>query len=79
MKKYDEIVQNPIFFERNRVFRVYQGGKLFHNFFGDEAVDGNFPEEWIVSGVKALNKEPITEKDGVSKIKDSDIYLGSTS
>ncbi len=75
MKDYKTIVENPIFFERNRVFRVYQGGKLFGDFFGDEPIDGNFPEEWIVSDVKALNKEPITEKDGVSKIKDSDIYL----
>jgi hypothetical protein len=50
-------LESPIFFERNRVFRVYEGGKLFHDFFGDEAVDGNFPEEWIASKVKALNKE----------------------
>ena len=40
-------LQSPLFFERNRVFRVYEGGRLFHDFFGDEAVDGNFPEEWI--------------------------------
>jgi mannose-6-phosphate isomerase len=39
------ITSGPIFFERNRVFRVYKGGKLFHDFFGDEETDGNFPEE----------------------------------
>ncbi len=75
MQDYNQLVNNPIFFERNRVFRVYNGGKLFGDFFGDEPIDGNFPEEWIVSDVKALNKEPITEKDGVSIVKNSDIYL----
>ncbi len=65
----------PIFFERNRVGRVYTGGKLFSNFFGDELVDSFFPEEWIASSVKALNKEMKHEKEGISKIKDSDIYF----
>lgn len=65
----------PIFFERNRVGRVYTGGKLFHDFFGDEAVDGFMPEEWIASSVKALNKEMASEKEGVSRIKGTDIYF----
>ena len=30
-----EMVQGPIFFERNRVGRIYTGGKLFADFFGD--------------------------------------------
>jgi mannose-6-phosphate isomerase len=60
--------QNPLFFERNRVFRVYEGGKLFHDFFGDEPVDGNLPEEWIASTVKALNKEKRDPDEGLSKI-----------
>ena len=61
-------LQKPIFFERNRVFRVYEGGKLFHDFFGDEAVDGNFPEEWIASKVKALNKEMRRPDEGLSRV-----------
>ncbi len=65
----------PIFFERNRVGRVYSGGKLFHGFFGDDPVDGFLPEEWIASSVKALNKEMSSEKEGVSKIKDSEMYF----
>ena len=67
--------KEPIFFERNRVGRVYTGGKLFADFFGDEAEDGFLPEEWIASAVKALNKKPINEKEGVSKIKGSDLYF----
>lgn len=69
------MITKPIFFERNRVGRVYTGGKLFHGFFGDEAVDGFLPEEWVASAVTALNKEMRSEKEGVSKIKDSDMYF----
>ena len=65
----------PVFFERNRVGRVYTGGKLFAGFFGDEPVDGFLPEEWVASSVKALNKVMASEKEGVSKIKDSDMYF----
>ncbi len=69
------MIKEPIFFERNRVGRVYTGGKLFAGFFGDEPVDNFFPEEWVASPVKALNKVMMTEKDGVSKVKDTDVYF----
>jgi len=62
-------LQSPLFFERNRVFRVYEGGKLFHDFFGDEAVDGNLPEEWIASKVKALYKVTRSPEEGLSIIQ----------
>ncbi|MBE7024176.1 MAG: mannose-6-phosphate isomerase [Ruminococcaceae bacterium] len=65
----------PLFFERNRVGRVYTGGKLFHGFFGDEPLDGFLPEEWIASSVKALNKEMSNPKEGVSKVKDMEMYF----
>lgn len=66
---------NPIFFERNRVGRVYTGGMLFHDLFGDQAVDGYLPEEWIASNVKALNKGSTDPKEGVSKILGEDVYF----
>ena len=69
------MITKPIFFERNRVGRVYTGGKLFAGFFGDEAKDGFLPEEWVASAVKAINREMRSEKEGVSKVADSDIYL----
>ncbi|WP_312642186.1 class I mannose-6-phosphate isomerase [Hydrogenoanaerobacterium sp.] len=72
---YKKLAENPIFFERNRVFRVYQGGKLFHDFFGDEAVDGNYPEEWIASDVKALNQNSSDPREGVSRIRGTDVYF----
>lgn len=70
-------LQSPLFFERNRVFRVYEGGKLFHDFFGDEAVDGNLPEEWIASKVKALNKEMRYPDEGLSRIRGGDETFAS--
>ena len=72
-----DLLQNPIFFNRNRVFRVYKGGKLFHDFFGDEAVDGNHPEEWIASSVKALNKDSTDPLEGLSVVRGTDITLAS--
>ena len=68
-------INKPIFFEKNRVFRVYTGGALFADFFGDDSADGNEPEEWVVSSVVALNKIMKTEKDGVSIVKDRGIYF----
>lgn len=68
-------MNQPIFFERNRVGRVYTGGKLFAGFFGDEPVDNFLPEEWIASAVKAVNRVMITEKDGVSKLEGSETYF----
>lgn len=74
-KEYIEIASNPAFFERNRVFRVYRGGKLFHDFFGDEDADGNYPEEWIASGVKAMNRDPGSQYEGISKIRGKELYF----
>ncbi len=65
----------PIFFEKNRVFRVYTGGKLFSDFFGDNSEDGFYPEEWVASSVRALNEGSTDEYEGVSKIQGTDLYL----
>ncbi len=62
----------PVFFHRNRVFRVYLGGKLFHDFLGDAAEDGNEPEEWIASAVRAINPGHADPLEGVSlRLEDS--------
>ena len=61
----------PIFFERNRVKRVYSGGKLFAELLGDEPADGFYPEEWICSSVKALNSEPTSPTEGLSFIRNT--------
>ena len=66
---------NPIFFEKNRINRVYTGGKLFAEFFGDDSTDGYFPEEWVASSVKALNKDCTNENEGISIILGEDLPL----
>jgi mannose-6-phosphate isomerase len=71
------ILEHPLFFNRNRVFRVYTGGKLFHEFFGDEAVDGFLPEEWIASRVRALNENSKSESEGLSTIEGTDVTFAS--
>ncbi len=69
------IASAPVFFEKNRVFRVYSGGKLFSEFFGDNSEDSFYPEEWICSSTKALNEGSTDIHEGISKIKGTDIYF----
>ena len=69
------MMKEPIFFERNRVWRVYTGGKLFEGRWGDEPVDNFYPEEWIASSVKALNKNSVSDEEGLSKLVNSDKYF----
>lgn len=66
---------SPIFFHKNRVGRVYIGGKLFSTFFGDDSADSYEPEEWIASNVSALNKNSKSAKEGVSKVVNSGLYF----
>lgn len=61
---------HPVFFRRNRVFRVYLGGKLFHDFLGDAPVDGMEPEEWVCSSVRAINDGHDDPLEGISVRRD---------
>lgn len=72
-KNTEFLASRPVFFERNRVFRVYEGGRLFGDFFGDEPVDGNYPEEWIASTVRAMNMTVSGPREGLSIVKDQDM------
>lgn len=71
----EKIVKEPIFFERNRVYRVYLGGKQYSKLCGDKSEDSYFPEEWIASKVKAINPKYFGERDGVSVVKGTNIYF----
>lgn len=71
----DRLLQSPLFFEKNRVGRVYTGGALFADFFGDDSKDGYEPEEWVASAVSALNKIKKGEKEGVSRIRDTQFFF----
>jgi mannose-6-phosphate isomerase len=70
-------LEHPLFFNRNRVFRVYTGGKLFHELFGDEPVDGNQPEEWIASKVRALNANSTDAGEGLSTVEGTNVSFAS--
>lgn len=70
-----KLLSGPIFFKKNRVGRVYTGGALFADFFGDDSTDGYLPEEWVVSTVSALNKGSTIYKEGVSVIENTDIFF----
>ncbi len=69
------IYNAPVFFEKNRAYRVYLGGKMFDYLMGDGSVDCNLPEEWIASSVEALNEGRDVYKEGVSKIAGTDLYF----
>lgn len=79
MSNVKKIISEPIFFERNRVYRIYLGGKqytkLFENDGYDDGTDNYFPEEWIASKVKAINPRYFGKRDGVSVVKDTDIFF----
>jgi len=70
-----ELVQNLIFLNRNRVGRIYTGGKLFADFFGDEPVDNFLPEEWVCSSVLALNEGSTIENEGLSTVKGTNVLF----
>ena len=69
-----ECFTKPLFFENNRVFRVYKGGKGFEGFLPN-AEDGIFPEEWVASSVKAINPRYFGRRDGVSVIRGTDVFF----
>lgn len=78
MKISKKTVSEPIFFERNRVYRIYKGGMPYKEIFNDgfdDGADNMFPEEWVASKVKAINPEYFGQRDGVSKIKGTDVFF----
>ncbi len=80
MQDIKKIVSQPIFFERNRVYRIYKGGMPYKELFNDEkgyddGTDNMFPEEWVASKVKAINPKYFGERDGVAVIKYTNIFF----
>lgn len=78
MKNLEKLVSEPIFFERNRVYRIYKGGMPYKSIFNDgydDGTDNMFPEEWVASKVKAINPKYFGERDGVSVIRGTDLFF----
>lgn len=64
---------DPIFFASNRVWRCYTGGKLLDEFVGqDPPGDGNHPEEWLASHVRAQNGERGSVDEGIAHVADTE-------
>lgn len=70
-----QYTRKPIFFNQNRVWRVYEGGYLLGDFTGEKEEDTNYPEEWIASVVEAVNDGRDCTVEGLSIIKGTDITL----
>ena len=70
-----KVYEKPIFFENNRVYRVYTGGNLLGKYFGMEETDGFYPEEWIASAVSAIPADGQPVNAGISKIEGTNIGL----
>lgn len=74
MEQEAKFLKVPVFFRRNRVWRVYEGGKLFHGLLGDEDRDSDKPEEWICSAVHAKNPGSVDETEGISVTEDGILF-----
>lgn len=72
-----DILKDLIFFEPNRVWRCYTGGRLLDELtMAQNEVDGNFPEEWLASTTLAENDDNQQSTDeGLSIIRDTDIIF----
>ncbi|HKI87771.1 MAG TPA: class I mannose-6-phosphate isomerase [Draconibacterium sp.] len=74
------IVPEIILFDPNRVWRTYPGGRVLDQLVGNKnPEDSHFPEDWIASTTKAVNKGRENIVEGISKIElnDKQIYLTS--
>ena len=67
-----------VFLGSNRVWRIYYGGKLLDEFYGAAVgEDGNFPEDWLASTTRAVNREnQQSENEGLSIIVGDDEMAG---
>src|SRR5271157_5660741 len=71
----DLLSRAPVFFEQNRVSRTYKGGKLLAAMRGRVEDDGNRPEEWIASTVRARIDGPSGQPEGLSVVEGTGIFF----
>ena len=60
----------PIRFQHAEAWRSYFGGKLIAKLHGEDAEDGHFPEEWILSTVRVQNAGREDIEEGLSRTPD---------
>jgi len=69
-----QLLDTPIFFQPNRVWRCYTGGALLDRLLGrTPQMDGYLPEEWLASLTHAENAEHTQgPEEGLSRVRTSD-------
>ncbi|MGO9310110.1 MAG: class I mannose-6-phosphate isomerase [Spirochaetia bacterium] len=71
----DRLSRAPVFFEPNRVSRTYRGGRLLAAMCGRVEDDGNRPEEWIASTVRARVDAPSRKSEGLSVVEGTGVLF----
>ena len=71
MKNYHD----PLFFQPNRVWRCYLGGRLLSRMMGEkEEADSLFPENWLGSVTPARNGvHQTSEQEGISRLRSGEL------
>lgn len=71
------LLLDPVFFDTNRVWRCYRGGKLLDGFTArTDGGDANFPEDWLASVTRADNGDQQQSPDeGLSRIRGTDRFF----
>ena len=66
----------PVRLKSERAWRTYRGGKLIDELHGiSPARDSHFPEDWIISTVRAINAGREDVVKGLNRLADSDATL----
>jgi len=69
-------LDSPIRLRSERAWRTYHGGKLIDELHGiSPARDSHFPEDWIISTVRAINAGRETVVEGLNRLADADMTL----
>ena len=67
---------SPIRLRSERAWRTYHGGKLLDELHGiSPARDSHFPEDWIISTVRAINAGREDVVEGLNRLADVDMAL----
>jgi len=67
---------SPIRLKSERAWRTYHGGKLLDELHGiSPTEDTHFPEDWIISTVRAINAGREDVVEGLNRLADADMTL----
>lgn len=67
---------SPVRLRSERAWRTYHGGRLLDELHGiSPASDSHFPEDWIISTVRAINAGREDVVEGLNRLADADITL----